>query len=251
VPTELIKTSTVLRSISDTAPASVSASEASAIKVVIRVRPPSALADWAAPANRAPIVAATITSPATLRAGDTATLAITASDPDGDPLTFAWTQTAPGVNGTWTAGQAAATATWRTPEVATATAFTLQVAVSDGVAPAVVRSIVVAVTVPRFTDVQAVFDAAPCTGCHGSSGGLGLGSVVSYANLVNVTANNATCSPLKRVTPGDPDSSVLVRKMQGTTCGNRMPRNNATYFDVNPGLVVRVRSWILGGALND
>ena len=54
-----------------------------------------------------------------------------------------------------------------------------------------------------------------------------------------------------RVAPGAPDQSELIRKMTGTTCGDRMPRAEPTYFDANPGLVVRVRSWILAGALND
>ena len=30
-----------------------------------------------------------------------------------------------------------------------------------------------------------------------------------------------------------------------------MPRNNPTYFDSRPGLLIRVRSWILAGAAND
>lgn len=83
------------------------------------------------------------------------------------------------------------------------------------------------------------------------SGSLNLGATVSYSNLVNVTAVNAACNTLKRVTPSDPDNSVIIRKVSGTACGSRMPRNNPTYFDQNPGLIVRIRSWILAGAAND
>ena len=30
-----------------------------------------------------------------------------------------------------------------------------------------------------------------------------------------------------------------------------MPQNNPTYFDSNPGLIIRVRSWILAGAADN
>jgi hypothetical protein len=87
-----------------------------------------------------------------------------------------------------------------------------------------------------------------CTSCHGTSGGLSLAAGSSHANLVNVPAN--ACG-FNRVTPNDPDNSALVMKMSGTACGTRMPRNDTAYFDRNPGLIIRVRSWILANAPND
>jgi hypothetical protein len=54
-----------------------------------------------------------------------------------------------------------------------------------------------------------------------------------------------------RVVPGDPDASALVKKLAGTDCGTRMPRNAQGHFDAHPGELVRIRSWILGGAAND
>ena len=41
-----------------------------------------------------------------------------------------------------------------------------------------------------------------------------------------------------------------MRKIEGT-CGTRMPQNNQRYFVDNPGLITRIRSWILAGAPNN
>ena len=75
--------------------------------------------------------------------------------------------------------------------------------------------------------------------------------------LVNVAAANQTtdaqtnCASLDRVEPNDPDNSVLVRKISGTTCGTRMPATTPTHFANNPDQLIRIRSWIMGGALNN
>jgi hypothetical protein len=198
--------------------------------------------------NRAPNVAATISGPTTLAAGTIGTFSITASDPDGDPLTYSWAQIV-GSPGTFVGGIITnSSAQWYSPVVSTATSFTLSVSVTDGQSPAVVRTLTLPVTVPRYsTDVQAVWNAR-CTGCHGGSGGLSLANP-SYANLVNVNAN--ACAPRKRVLPGDPDNSALIQKMEGTACGSRMPAGDPSYYDNNRHLLVRVRSWILAGAAND
>ncbi|MCY1047043.1 Ig-like domain-containing protein [Corallococcus sp. bb12-1] len=201
--------------------------------------------------NRLPTVTATISGPTTLVAGTTGTFTITASDADGDPLTYAWSQTAPASQGTWVGSRTGASAQWYSPVVGTQTSFTVSVSVTDGQGAPVVRTLTVPVSVPRYsTDIQNVWASVPqCTGCHGTSGSLSLASGSSYSNLVNVTAN--ACGTVKRVAPGDPDNSALVQKLEGTACGSRMPKGDTDYFDLNPGLVVRVRSWILAGAAND
>lgn len=214
--------------------------------VTVTVRAP-------APANRPPTVDATITGPSTLMAGDTATFSITASDPDGDTLTYSWEQTAPELNpGNWVGPRTGSSAQWYSPPIGEQTSFTFSVSVTDGESTPVVRTLTVPVSVPRYSDVQNVWNTVPsCTSCHGSQGQLNLGPAVSYSNLVGVAAIACSSLQLQRVTPFDPDKSVLVRKLEGTTCGNRMPRNDAAYFDRNPGLVVRVRSWIMAGAENN
>lgn len=203
--------------------------------------------------NQPPEVAATITAPSTLKAGATGALSITATDPEGDTLTYTWSQKAPAAQGTFVGGTTGTSAQWFSPQVGTETSFTFEVSVSDGKAAPVVRTVNVPVTVPAYSDVQSVWSTNTlCTGCHGTSGGLSLAQGSSYAALVNVNNNNAACNTLKRVLPSDPDNSALVRKLEGTTCGNRMPRGaNAAHFDNNPGQLILIRSWILGGALNN
>ena len=200
--------------------------------------------------NQAPVVSI-ITSPNSLQAGDTGTFSITASDPDGDPLTILWQQAAPSA-GTFVGSTSGQSAQWFSPAIGTQTSFTLSVSVTDNQSAPVVRTVNVPVSVPAYSSVQAVWNSVPsCTTCHGTSGGLSLTAATSHANLVNVNTTNAACNTLMRVAPGDPDNSSLIRKLEGTTCGNRMPRNDPQYFSNNPGQLIRVRSWILSGAPNN
>src|SRR5678815_454584 len=92
--------------------------------------------------NRPPNVSATISvSPSMPVAGEPVTLSITASDPDGDPLTIAWVQTAPSQQGTFGSPSSAST-TWTSPALGVdSLGFNLQVTVSDGHNPPVVRQV--------------------------------------------------------------------------------------------------------------
>jgi hypothetical protein len=201
-----------------------------------------------------PVVDASITAPTTLVAGDSATVSIGATDPNGDTLTYAWATTPPDL-GTFTNGTTSS-AMWRSGDISEATNFTLQVTVSDGT-NSVTRSTTINVTVPEYAaHIQPIW--AQCTSCHDNSapsGGMNLLTGSSYAQLFNVDGNNATagCVDLLRVSPGNADNSLLVRKISGTTCGNRMPRPAAAenYFVNNPGLLTRIRSWISAGAANN
>jgi hypothetical protein len=201
--------------------------------------------------NQAPVVPDAITAPASLKAGDLATFQLAASDPDNDTLIYTWEQTVPTAQGTWVSGRDTALAKWYSPVLTTATSFTFTVTVTDGESEPVTRTVTVPVGVPAYTDVQAIWDEAPCTGCHtGGRGGLDLRAAASYANLVDVTSQGL-CNTLKRVVPGNPADSSLVKKIEGTGCGSRMPQDNPDYFVNNPNLLVRVRSWIQAGALNN
>ncbi len=202
--------------------------------------------------NEPPVVAAQISAPGMALAGETIDTLITASDPENDTLTYVWA-TNPVGQGTFT-GATTPSATWRSPDVSAATTFTITVSVTDG-RNTVSRSKDVVVNVPTYAaHIQPIFDQK-CLSCHSGAttrGNLNLSSTVSYDNLVtNGTTTNLTCNTLRRVQPNEPDNSTLVRKISGVTCGNRMPRDDVPYFDVNPGLLTRIRSWILAGAQNN
>jgi len=202
--------------------------------------------------NGAPVfVAQPMASPALARAGDRVTLSARASDPDGDALTYVWRQVGAAPQGTFVSGPDGASVTWFSPAVGTQTPFTFEVLVSDGRGAPVRRTVTVPVRVPRYAqDIQVLWDSL-CTGCHGRSGGLELGAGRSHAALVGVGAATRACGHLARVEPGAPEASELMLKLTGMGCGSRMPRNQPGYFDDHPDELVRIQSWILGGALDD
>lgn len=207
--------------------------------------------------NAAPVFGG-ISVASTAIAGDTLDLVASATDADGDALSFTWSQTLPASQGVFT-DATKANAKWRSPAISATTGFTLQVSVTDGEATTT-QTRVVSVTIPSFANdiYQDVF-INNCSGCHaaGGSGGLDLvssGAAGARINLVGVAAAASTgCSPAtQRVVASQPDNSVLVKRIEGTcTAEDRMPQSNPSFFDQNPGLVTRIRSWILNGALNN
>ena len=202
--------------------------------------------------NDAPVLETEpVASPTLARAGDRVTLSVRARDPDGDALTYLWRQVGPAPQGTFVSDPAGASVTWYSPAVGAETPFTFEVLVSDGRGPPVRRTVTVPVRVPRYAqDIQVLWDSL-CTSCHGRSGGLELSAGQSHAALVGVGAATRACGHLARVEPGDPEASALLMKLSGTGCGSRMPRNQPGYFDAHPDELVRIQSWILGGAAKD
>jgi hypothetical protein len=102
-------------------------------------------------------------------------------------------------------------------------------------------------TVSYSKDVQRIFNRY-CLNCHDSyrpSGRLSLDADGSYANLVDVRAY--AYSGALRVSPFDPDHSVLFAKMNGTSFGAVMPPGGLLPEDLRN----QVRAWILEGAVND
>lgn len=98
-------------------------------------------------------------------------------------------------------------------------------------------------TVSFAADVQPIFNTN-CTTCHGlnGNGGLDLRPGEAYGNLVGVDANGYAG---KRVVAGDPDASVIYRKLTGATgVGGPMPPAGMLPTETTD----IVRQWIAAGA---
>lgn len=114
---------------------------------------------------------------------------------------------------------------------------------------------------PTFSSIQReIFSASDaagrvaCTNCHTNvgrnpAGGLNLLPDLSYAALVNVAS--VTNRGFVRVVPGDPDASILVRKLEGSPglVGQRMPIGGPPYLTA--GQIQIIRRWIELGAPNN
>ena len=114
---------------------------------------------------------------------------------------------------------------------------------------------------PTFSSIQhEIFETADssgrpaCTNCHAPQGaqpavgGLNLTNAVAYASLVNAPAPERRT--LNLVTPGDPENSYLIHKLEGShnIIGVRMPFGGP-YLSSNQILVIR--RWIEIGAPNN
>lgn len=111
-----------------------------------------------------------------------------------------------------------------------------------------------AATPTLSSDVQPIFTASCAfSGCHGGSSpqqGMNLTAGQAHANIANVPSRE---SRLVRVCPGQPDSSYLVHKIQGTQAtvggsGDRMPLGGAPLSDAQ---IKTIRDWITAGAQNN
>jgi len=99
-------------------------------------------------------------------------------------------------------------------------------------------------------DLQPLFDRSCVGSCHDAtsrSGGLVLTADGAYAALVRAPSTQVPA--LLRVAPGDPESSYLVNKIEGTHAsaggeGTTMPPG----FVLSTAEVALVRAWIQAGA---
>ena len=93
-----------------------------------------------------------------------------------------------------------------------------------------------------------------CTQCHTNAGrnptgGLLLIEGQSYASLVGRASTGKPGAVL--VTPGDPDNSYIIKKLEGDPAivGVRMPRGAGPFLTA--GQMSIIRRWIQLGAKND
>lgn len=114
-----------------------------------------------------------------------------------------------------------------------------------------------AVTTANWSSIYSTILGPTCalSVCHGTagapaSGNLDLSSAATaYAALVGTAAIVPACGT--RVVAGDPATSFLVAKLEGTqdpaTCGTSMPIGGM----LAPAQIAIIRTWIMNGALND
>lgn len=109
---------------------------------------------------------------------------------------------------------------------------------------------VTATLVSFANQVQPIFtNNCVNAGCHPGGGApFSLAAGVSYGQLVNQDASVGSCQGQKRVQPGDANNSVLVKRLEGSACGNRMPLGGSALSSASIQLI---RDWITQGALNN
>jgi uncharacterized protein (TIGR03118 family) len=104
-----------------------------------------------------------------------------------------------------------------------------------------------------FAQLQTQIFTPICSGCHSGTGtslpgSMNLTAGNAYASLVNVASVEQPS--LKRVNPGNPNSSYLVQKLEGASgiSGQRMPLGGP-YLD--QATINEVVNWITQGAANN
>jgi hypothetical protein len=101
---------------------------------------------------------------------------------------------------------------------------------------------------PTIDSIQAHVFGPICSPCHqGATAPENLmlsDTQTSYDNLVNVRATEYPV--LFRVSPGDPDNSYLIHKLEGTQeMGAQMPKGETP---LSPETIAVIRQWIANGA---
>jgi len=109
---------------------------------------------------------------------------------------------------------------------------------------------------PTFTAVYDEILQPTCAGvfCHGAAetGSLSMATkAAAYGGSVNVTAHGPDCGDagLVIVDPGDPDASLLYRKVTSPPCGSKMPPEYVPYLDARQ--TAQIAEWITLGAQDD
>jgi len=109
----------------------------------------------------------------------------------------------------------------------------------------------VSATLPTLESIQSTVFTPRCSGCHAGPtssmlpGGMDLTSAAaSHASLVGVASLEVPS--LQRVTPGQPDDSYLIHKLDGTQAvGGQMPLIGGPLSSTT---IAQIRKWITDGA---
>lgn len=183
--------------------------------------------DVAVALNDPPRITGVVATPsAFITVCESASIAVTAEDPNGDVLTYAWSVVAGPEGASLRPSAAFATFSGGPGD------YVLRVAATD--THAAETSLLISIHVTDATcfvppEVQNII-TSQCAPCHttGSSGGLKLDPAdVAYTSLVKHNVGAAACASQVRVIPGNAAESYLVAKLRNTPgiCGTAMPRN--------------------------
>ena len=186
----------------------------------------------------------------TISEGESVVFEGSASDPDGDAMTYLWdfgdnissTELSPGAHTYTASGTYTVTFTATDSRgLADPSPDTRTIVVEGGGAGA------------TFSQVQSQIFTASCafSGCHGGSSpaqGMNLTAGSAYSNIVNVPSNERPT--LDRIEPNDPAASYLYLKVIGdpSIVGSQMPLGGPPLSAV---LIDLLRDWIERGAPND
>ncbi|HEY2902012.1 MAG TPA: hypothetical protein VGL59_15635 [Polyangia bacterium] len=173
-----------------------------------------------------------------------AAITVTASDPNGDALSYAWAVVSGPAGSSLTS--AGPSATFASP--GGAGDYVLSVAVTDvhGASTSLTFPVHVSAATCAVPDaVQALF-ALRCSPCHlpNTSGGLHLDpATASFANLVGQPAAGMGCTDQVRVVPGSPATSYIIAKLRGLPgiCGVQMPRGRPPLVEAEINVI---ENWI-------
>jgi len=100
-------------------------------------------------------------------------------------------------------------------------------------------------------DVQPIFANCLTSACHegpNAPGSFNLVADHAYQELLTRRARAGACIGQPLVVPGDPDASVLFRRVGGATCGASMPLGS---IPLPSQAVDAIRAWIAQGAAAD
>lgn len=175
-------------------------------------------------------------NPMTLGVGQSAQFAAEVRNHDGSILAdppLAWLSSDPGVLSIDAAGLAHALA----PGTATIQARSIDM-LSAGVAVTVHNP------APSYATVIQPIWNANCTRCHGSDGGLSL-SGDAYERIVNVTS--AQNRAFKRIVPGNPNASYMLRKLEGCSTAGCVGGSMPPGAPLPAAQLQLIRDWVLGG----
>jgi PKD repeat protein len=130
-------------------------------------------------------------------------------------------------------------------------AYTVTLTVTDALGkadPTPATRVVTVIAAVTLTQVQNEIFSEFCSGCHPPNASMDLRAGKTFASIVGVSSSEQPS--LKRVKPGDPDASYLLRKLNGGPgiSGSRMPQGGPFLV---PAQIQRIRDWILAGAPNN